>query len=367
MPAHDWEVEQALSEGVHIDFLVAPVAIQGTGGRVESIRLIRMKLGAPDKSGRARPEPVAGSEFDLPVDHVILAIGQQTNFAGLDQGLTLTKWGTIQADPVTQQTSIPAVFAGGDAVTGADTVVAAFGAGKRAAESIDRYLSGADLGAGRSDNKILAPACSTEAMNKAPRARDAELPIPERAGNFREVVSVLSEEAARAEAERCLGCGALGECLPGAASCESGHGRAGKRPILDRARMIVLEVNPRIAVQVGGIRIQPEAVTKPILLVLPPEKDDDVIVCRCERVTVAEVRKCIRQGVTDLNQLKAILHIGMGACGSKTCGPLLQSLFRREGVPAELFRPFVLRPLTAEVPMGFFAGPEKGTEKASDK
>jgi formate dehydrogenase major subunit len=230
MPAHDWEVEQALSEGVHIDFLVAPVAIQGTGGRVESIRLIRMKLGAPDKSGRARPEPVAGSEFDLPVDHVILAIGQQTNFAGLDQGLTLTKWGTIQADPVTQQTSIPAVFAGGDAVTGADTVVAAFGAGKRAAESIDRYLSGADLGAGRSDNKILAPACSTEAMNKAPRARDAELPIPERAGNFREVVSVLSEEAARAEAERCLGCGrarpAASPATDGPANARSSTGRA---------------------------------------------------------------------------------------------------------------------------------------------
>jgi NADPH-dependent glutamate synthase beta subunit-like oxidoreductase/Pyruvate/2-oxoacid:ferredoxin oxidoreductase delta subunit/bacterioferritin-associated ferredoxin len=367
MPAHDWEVEQAQSEGVQFDFLVAPVAIQGSDGRVMSIRLIRMKLGEPDKSGRARPIPIPGSEFDFKVDHIILAIGQQPDFAGLDQGLTLTKWGTIQADPITQQTSRPAVFAGGDAVTGADTVVEAFGAGKRAAESIDRYLSGADIGSGRANNKILAPACYTENMNKSPRAREAELPIPEREGNFREVVSVLSEEAARAEAERCLGCGALGECLPGAASCESGIGRAGERPILDRARMVVLEVDPQIAVQVGGIRIQPEAVTKPIPLVPPPEKDDDVIVCRCERVTVGEVRKCIRAGVTDLNQLKAILHIGMGACGSKTCGPLLQSLFLREGVAPELFRPFVLRPLVAEVPMGFFAGPEKGTEKASGK
>jgi bacterioferritin-associated ferredoxin len=228
-------------------------------------------------------------------------------------------------------------------------------------------LSGADIGSGRTGDKIIAPACYTEGMNKSPRVREAELPVPERDGNFREVVSVLSEEAARAEAERCLGCGALGECLPGASSCESGNGRAGERPILDHARMIVLEVDPKIAVQVGGIRIQPEAVTKPIPLVLPPEKDDDVIVCRCERVTVGEVRKCIRKGVTDLNQLKAILHIGMGACGSKTCGPLLQSLFRREGVPPELFRPFVLRPLVAEVPLGFFAGPEKGIVKASDK
>jgi len=367
MPALDWEVEQALSEGVQIDFLVAPVAIQGSDGQVQSIRLIRMKLGEPDKSGRARPVPIPGSEFDFKVDHVIMAIGQQTDFAGLERDLALTKWGTIQTDPVTQETSLKGVFAGGDAVTGADTVVKAFGAGKRAAESIDRYLSGADIGSGRSDNKILAPACYTEAVNKSPRVREAELPVPERDANFREVVSVLSEEAARTEAERCLGCGALGECLPGTATCESGMGCAADRPILDRARMIVLEVDPKIAVQVGGIRIQTEAVTKPIPLVLPPEKDDDVIVCRCERVTVGEVRKCIRQGVTDLNQLKAILHIGMGACGSKTCGPLLQSLFRREGVPSELFRPFVLRPLVAEVPMGLFAGPEKRTTRASDK
>jgi len=367
MPAHDWEVEQALSEGVQIDFLVAPVMIQGSNDRVKSIRLIRMKLGEPDKSGRARPVPIPGSEFDFKVDHVILAIGQQPDFGGLDQDLTLTKWGTIQADPITQQTSRPGVFAGGDAVTGADTVVKAFGAGKRAAESIDRYLSDADINLGRAENKILAPACYTETLTKTPRVHEKEMPVAERAGNFREVVSVLSEEAARAEAERCLGCGAIGECLPGAVSCEYGRGLADNRPILDRARMVVLEVDPKIAVQVGGIRIQPEAITKPISLVPAPENDDDVILCRCERVTVGEVRKCIRAGVTDLNQLKAILHIGMGACGSKTCGPLLLSLFRREGVARELVTPFVQRPLTAEVPMGLFAGPEKNTEKASGK
>jgi bacterioferritin-associated ferredoxin len=232
-------------------------------------------------------------------------------------------------------------------------VVAAFGAGKRAAESIDRYLRGMDIKAGRDDKKILAPACYTENLAKAPRVREAEMPAADRKNNFREVVSALTEEAARAEAARCLGCGSLGECLTAQAA-----GKSNPSQILDRARMIVLEVDPQIAVKVGGIRVQPESVTKPVPLVLPPEEDDDVIICRCERITIGEVRKYIRQGVTDLNQLKAILHIGMGACGSKTCGPLLLSLLRREGVSREMVTTFTQRPLTAEVPMGLFAGPE---------
>jgi len=358
MPAHDWEVAQAGLEGVQFDFLVAPVSIEGSDGRAKSIRLIRMKLGEPDNSGRARPVPVPGSEFDFPVDQIILAIGQQADFEGLDRGLTPTKWGTIQADPVTQETNLAGVFAGGDGTTGADTVVAAFGAGKRAAESIDRYLRGTDIKAGRTDQKILAPACYAENMPKLPRQRETEIPAAERKGNFREVVASLSEDAARAEAGRCLGCGSIGECLPAAASAKSNPSQ-----ILDRARMIVLEVDPKIAVKVGGIRVQPESITKPIPLVLPPEEDDDVILCRCERVTIGEVRKYIRQGVTDLNQLKALLHIGMGACGGKTCGPLLVSLFRREGVSREMVTPFTQRPLAAEVPMGFFTGPESRKDK----
>jgi NADPH-dependent glutamate synthase beta subunit-like oxidoreductase/Pyruvate/2-oxoacid:ferredoxin oxidoreductase delta subunit/bacterioferritin-associated ferredoxin len=366
MPAHDREIEQAKSEGVLFDFLVAPVAIQGPDGTAQSIRLIRMKLGEPDASGRAKPIPVPGSEFDFKADHVILAIGQQTDFGGLDQGLALTKWGTIQADPVTQQTSRPGVFAGGDGVTGADTVVAAFGAGKRAAESIDRYLRGTDVATGRDVRQPQAPACYTEALAKIPRVRDKESPVAERRGNFQEVVAVLSEEDARAEAARCLGCGALGECLSGAASCQPGSDLAQNSPILDHARLVMLEVDPAIATKVGGIRVQPTTLTEPIATVLPPEGDDDVIICRCERITVAAVRRLIRAGVTDLNQIKGILHIGMGACGSKTCGPLLQSLFRREGVDPGRITPFVQRPLTTEVPMGFFAGAQRpGTSDGS--
>ncbi|MDP2954833.1 MAG: FAD-dependent oxidoreductase [Longimicrobiales bacterium] len=357
MPAHDFEVEQAELEGVELEFLAAPVSFEGSGGRVRAIKLIRMKLGEPDPSGRARPIPVPGSEFEVKADHVIVAIGQQADIGSLRRGLDVAEWGTLQADPVTQATNKPGVFAGGDAVTGADTVVSAFGAGRRAAESIHRFLRGSDISAGRTDARRPSPSVSTAGVEEVPRRNPSELTAAERRGNMREVVVVLSEEAARAEARRCLGCGSLGECLPGA-------GIAGDTPILDAARMVVVEVEPRIAVKVGGIRIQPETVTRPIATVLPPENDDDVILCRCERVTKGQIRRLIRSGVTDLNQLKGLLHISMGACGSKTCGSLLLSLFRQEGVPRDRVTPLVQRPLTAEVPMGLFAGCDADTEVA---
>ncbi|MBI5883575.1 MAG: FAD-dependent oxidoreductase [Elusimicrobia bacterium] len=380
MPAHDFEVEQAALEGVKFEFLAAPVAFEGSGGRVKKVKLIRMTLGEPDASGRARPVPVPGSEFEFQADHVICAIGQGPAFEGLDKGLAVSKWGTLQADPVTGAASRPGVFAGGDAVTGADTVVAAFGAGKRAAISMDRWLRGRapsgerrtprasgdggplppapfgdlaplrqDLASGRGGGETRSPAVYLEGTAKANRAKEVELPPASRSGNFREVVSTLAEEAAKAEAERCLGCGALGECLSGAAGSEAS-------PILDSARLVVVEVEPVVAARVGGIRVQDPSLTEPVATVRPPEKDDDVILCRCERVTVGAVRRLIRSGVTDFNHLKAALHIGMGACGSKTCGPLLLSLFRKEGVARDKVTPFVQRPLAAEVPLGLFAG-----------
>ncbi len=356
MPALDWEVEQTIAEGVRFDFLVAPVSIKGEGNRVQSIELIRMKLGEPDASGRAKPVPIPDSRFEIPVDHIITAIGQSVILDGLGLDLAVTKPGTIEVDPVTQATSRTGVFAGGDVVTGALTVVSAFGAGKRAAESIDRYLRGIDLAAGRKETKTKAPACFLETEKQAPRVKEEELPMNRRTDNFQEIILPMTEEAAQTEAARCLGCGMIGECLPGIAACERSVGTAKETPILDRARMVVLEVAPDQAAKIGGIRIQPEAVTKPVTTVVPHENQDTVVICRCERVTIGEVRALIQRGVTDLNQLKAILHIGMGACGSKTCGPLLQSLFRREGVAPDQIVPFVQRPLTTEVTMGWFAG-----------
>jgi bacterioferritin-associated ferredoxin len=293
----------------------------------------------------------------MKVDHVILAIGQQPQFGDLAGNLVLSKWGTIQADPVTQETGQPGIFAGGDAVTGASTVVAAFGAGKRAAESIDRWLRRADIGAGRREEPAKAPACWGPALPAVPRVKPSELEPAGRTADFREIIQPLDDEAARREAGRCLGCGSVSEGLAGSRQSSSG-GLTG--PIQDRARLVILETEPEKATLIGGICVQPASASQPIKTVLPAAGDDDVILCRCERVTIGQVRRMIRAGVTDLNQLKAVLCIGMGACGSKTCGPLLASLLRREGVPADRITAFVQRPLTAEVPLGFFAGqPEK--------
>ncbi|MBI5446324.1 MAG: FAD-dependent oxidoreductase, partial [Deltaproteobacteria bacterium] len=153
MPASPEEVHEAEEEGVKFEFLAAPVRILGEDERVMGVECVRMELGEPDASGRRRPVPVAGSEFMVAVDAVVPAIGQGSDlsFAEREKDL-VTKWKTLEADPVTFATPLPGVFAGGDAVTGPATVVKAVNAGKEAAVSIDRYLKGEDVAAGRAND-----------------------------------------------------------------------------------------------------------------------------------------------------------------------------------------------------------------------
>jgi glutamate synthase (NADPH/NADH) small chain len=145
MPARLEEVENAEEEGVVFHLLTNPVEILGNeAGEVRAVVCQKMELGEADASGRRRPTPIPGSEFELPVDTVVIAIGQGPNpilLRSMDQ-LKLNKRGYIETDPETLMTSIPGVFAGGDIVTGAATVIAAMGAGKRAARAMDRYLRG---------------------------------------------------------------------------------------------------------------------------------------------------------------------------------------------------------------------------------
>lgn len=144
MPARLEEIENAEEEGIIFKLLTNPVRIQGEDeGNVSALVCQQMELGEPDASGRRRPVPVPDSEFALPVDTVVVAIGQGPNPILLrgTEGLALNKKGYIEVDPETLMTSIPGVFAGGDIVTGAATVIAAMGAGKRAARAIDRYLT----------------------------------------------------------------------------------------------------------------------------------------------------------------------------------------------------------------------------------
>jgi glutamate synthase (NADPH) small chain len=146
MPARREEIRHAREEGVHFEFLLNPIAFLGNDGWLDTMRLQRMRMGEPDESGRSRPEPVAGAVVDVPVDVVIVAVGNAPNpMLRGTPGLEVTNRGTIVADPETGQTERERVFAGGDIVTGGATVILAMGAGRRAAAAIDDYLQGSSL------------------------------------------------------------------------------------------------------------------------------------------------------------------------------------------------------------------------------
>ena len=143
LPARAEEVEHAMEEGIRFCFLTNPVQILGDEqGWVRAIRCLNMELGAPDASGRRRPVEVPGSEHDLPMDAVIMALGTSPNplIRDTTDGLETQKWGGIIVEEDTGKTSREGVYAGGDAVTGAATVILAMGAGKQAAAAIDEEI-----------------------------------------------------------------------------------------------------------------------------------------------------------------------------------------------------------------------------------
>jgi glutamate synthase (NADPH/NADH) small chain len=142
MPARAEEIHHAEQEGIGFEFLVAPVEILGSEKKwVTGVKCVRMRLSAEDASGRARPVPIPDSEFVVPCDVVVVAVGSRANplLTATCPELKLNKWGNIVVDE-TGMTSLPGVFAGGDIVRGAATVILAMGDGKRAAQSIDRFL-----------------------------------------------------------------------------------------------------------------------------------------------------------------------------------------------------------------------------------
>jgi glutamate synthase (NADPH/NADH) small chain len=145
VPARAEEFHHAEEEGIIFDFLTNPVEILGDEkGNVVGMRCIRMELGKPDDSGRRRPIPIEGSEFEVLVDTVIFALGTSPNpLVFVDaEGLERSRWGTVVADEETGRTTMARVWAGGDVVTGAATVVSAMGAGKRSAGDINAFLRG---------------------------------------------------------------------------------------------------------------------------------------------------------------------------------------------------------------------------------
>ena len=143
LPARKEEVEHAMEEGIDFKLLTNPTEIIGNpSGFVGAVKCVEMELAEPDASGRRKPIVKENSEFEIKCDCVIMAIGTSPNplIKSTTSGLDTHKWGGIVADEATGSTSKPAVYAGGDAVTGAATVILAMGAGKTAAESIDKYI-----------------------------------------------------------------------------------------------------------------------------------------------------------------------------------------------------------------------------------
>ncbi len=210
MPAIEDEIDAALAEGVELATRLVPL-------RLESGHLVclRTEPGEPDASGRRRPVPITGSETELPADLVISAIGQAPEFK--EKGFDREPGGLLRVNPVYLQTSNERVFAGGDLVPGERTVTGAVACGRRVAWAIDRLLRGGEI----ADRRLPPPLPGDiepwarpgiDRADHLPRARPAELAGKKRLGNFDEVVSVLSEVQARAEAGRCLSCGNCGNC-----------------------------------------------------------------------------------------------------------------------------------------------------------
>ncbi len=222
MPAHREEIEQVRTEGITILELTSPLEYAEKACQT-CLTCQRMELGEPDDKGRRKAIPIDGSTIDLPCDLIVFAIGQEIATDGLrEAGLQVTD-GRLTADPVTLQTSVPYIFAAGDAVTGPASAVEAIGAGHRAAESVDRYLNGEDLKAGR-DLPLPERAPVPDWAERVPRDRVLipTLPVSERINDFREVEGTLPEEVAVSEASRCLNCSGCSDCMQCVEHCQRG-------------------------------------------------------------------------------------------------------------------------------------------------
>jgi heterodisulfide reductase subunit A-like polyferredoxin len=222
MPAYPEEVEATLQEGIKVTNGWGPLRILGNGS-VSGIELKKCTQ-VFDADGRFNPVYDEQQRISLEADQIITAIGQTSDDAFVGHVGAQTQGRYFKADPVTLQTSLDGVFAGGDAVSGPKSVIEAVAAGKRAAESIERYLTGKDMISQRFDDTVkpvpeeLLPALDD--VEEKPRARAGELPVAERMGTFREVEAGLTEEAALAEAERCLNCGLCSECKECVEACK---------------------------------------------------------------------------------------------------------------------------------------------------
>jgi heterodisulfide reductase subunit A-like polyferredoxin len=253
MPANEWEIDEALEEGVELVALSQPVAVLSENGHVRAVRCVAMELGEPDASGRRRPIPIAGSEFVLPCDAMVAAVAQAPEISFLDpgHGLQISRRGTFQVNEQTLETNLPGVFAGGDAAAGPGALIEAIAAGRRGALSIDRYLRGVPLLTPReliplptyhlTDEDIARQLARGEVKLEA-RTETPKAPVSDRVGDFREVELRLSEDQALTEAHRCLSCGICSECYQCVLACKAhaiDHQQAPEEQTLDVGAVVL--------------------------------------------------------------------------------------------------------------------------------
>jgi heterodisulfide reductase subunit A len=216
MPCFKPEIDEAEEEGVAISVLRNPIKFFGENGNLQKVQLIKMKLGEPDQSGRRRPLPIAGSEYIEDVDIVIEAIGLQPSTTCFGNTLELKRDGTIKVNDKTLQTNVQHVFAGGDSVTGASTIIEAAGQGKKAAFYIDKFLQGLPIEDYESGDKLPSidknQLLSKHKFDLIPQVALKNRPVKERIQDFKDVETTFTEEEVLFSSNRCLDCSNCREC-----------------------------------------------------------------------------------------------------------------------------------------------------------
>jgi NADPH-dependent glutamate synthase beta subunit-like oxidoreductase len=209
MPAYDEEINDAVEEGVKIITLVSPVGLKSDDGRLTGVEFIENVLGEPDASGRRRPVPVEGSEEVVQLDSLLVSIGEYPDTDPIgDSNIEFDRRGNITIDKETLQTNIPGVFAGGDFITGPNTVIDAIAAGKKAAKMIDRFTRGEELVQPEKSKlpKVYVEPVKNEMPTSEKRIKTESISPDTRKGNFKEVNLTCTPEEAKKETGRCLRC-----------------------------------------------------------------------------------------------------------------------------------------------------------------
>jgi len=254
MPCFKPEIDEAEEEGVEIMVLRNPIQFFGEDGILKKVQLIKMKLGEPDQSGRRRPEPIPGSEYIEDIDIVIEAIGLQPSTSMFGNTIEIKKGGTIKVNETTLQTSVESIFAGGDSVTGASTIIEAAGQGKKAAFYIDKYLQNLPL-----NNYVFGDKLPAIDKNKVlergtfkliPQVDAKFRNIHERIQDFKDVELTLSEEEVLLSTNRCLDCSNCRECHQCISACPA-------NAIDFSQKKVLVETNVKSVIVTTGFKLFP--------------------------------------------------------------------------------------------------------------